>query len=198
MSELDELPPRWPVEYRQAAKLDVRYPERIIELVAVPYDVDALVEFEGRAIVESIAPGSFDGVERRANRIKVNLYHDRERSVGTTVALHPQRVEGLVAEIRIGRDPGKAWVLDDAADGILDASIGFAIDPAFEVWSENRTRRRVGKAYLDHIALVPDPAYEDAKVLAVRAGTVNHPARPATPNLDQVRAWRFEQEYSHR
>ena len=80
-------------------------------------------------------------------------------------------------------------------EGGLDASVGFALlrrddgrawDDA-EVWERNRTVRRLNRLWLDHLALVPDPAYPDAAVLSVR----NTPAASqelvqgdATPNRD--------------
>ena len=182
------------LEFRVAATLEVRHPERIIELLAVPYNTPTGVMVAGRMIEETIAPGAFTGVERRANRVKVNLGHDEERTVGRAVALYPDRPDGLVAELKIGRGPDRDQVLDDAADGILDASIGFAPFIDGEEWLDNRSRRRVTRAFLGHIALVPNPAYEGATVLSVRH-TPPTGERPATPNLDMVRAWRLEEMY---
>jgi phage head maturation protease len=197
-----------PIEIRAAGPVvQVRYPERIVELVAVPYDTPATVDVAGRAVSEEVAPGAFDGIERRAGRVKAFLGHPdpdtsdqrQARSVGKVVAFHPSRGEGLVAEIHIGRGVtgtgvDRDQVLDDAADGILDASIGFGVLPGDSHWSEGRSRRRIVKAFLDHIALVTDPAYVTANVLAVR----RHAAageRIATPNLDRVRDWLLEERY---
>jgi hypothetical protein len=51
--------------------------------------------------------------------------------------------------------------------------------------------RRILKAFLDHLAMVEDPAYVGAEVLAVRAGpsglaVANRPL-PKTPALDEAR-----------
>jgi phage head maturation protease len=70
-----------------------------------------------------------------------------------------------------------------AADDCLDASAGFRVLPGGETW-EGRSRRRIVKAWLDHIALTPDPAYTDARVLAVRNG--------ATPRIDAICEWQRE------
>jgi phage head maturation protease len=78
-----------------------------------------------------------------------------------------------------------------ADDGVLGASVGMAVRPADQVWSAGRSRRRIAKAFLDHIALVPNPAYQGAEVLAVRS-QVQAPsfeAPPATPYLDEVLAY---------
>jgi len=72
----------------------------------------------------------------------------------------------------------------------LCGSVGFGVRPEWQKW-EGRGRRRILKAYLDHIALVPQPAYTGAEVIAVRHST---PAS-ATPNLDRIRAERAAMGY---
>jgi hypothetical protein len=58
---------------------------------------------------------------------------------------------------------------------------------------QDRNAYSVSKAWLGHIALTSEPAYETANVLAVRSQAGADPrAASATPNLDQVRAWRLE------
>jgi HK97 family phage prohead protease len=184
--------PQTPVEFRTVTDLEVRWPDRVISLVAVPYDTDGVVIVHGRMCVESHAPGAYDGVERRANRVKVNRDHDYHRTVGRAVALHPSRTEGLVTELRIARTPLGDETLALAEDESLEASVGFQVMPHGETWTEGRSRRRVTKAYLDHIALVPEGAYE-GRVLSVRMGptilTDSVAAPVDTPNLDEVLAW---------
>jgi HK97 family phage prohead protease len=205
MIEVEELAPRQRLEHRLASGglLEVRFAERIIETVVMPYDVETSVLMPGgRWITESIAPGSFEGVERRANRIKVNRDHDIDRTVGRVVALHPSRAVGLVGELRIGRSALGDETLEYAADGILDASAGFAPFPGGETYTENRSRRRITKAYLGHVALVPEPAYDTANVLAVRHDRneleleQRSTGPTPTPNLDQIRHWQLEAEFA--
>ena len=191
-----ERPPLAPIEFRTAETLDVRFPDRTIELVAVPYDEECVAEHRGRLIIETIAPGAFDGVERRANRVKVNRDHDRERSVGRAVALHPTRPEGLVSELRIARTPLGDETLELAADGVLDASVGFAVFPGHDEWSEDRSRRRCTKCWLSHIAMVAEPAYESANILAVRHVTATPPDSD-TPNLDAIRLAQLTERFVH-
>lgn len=195
MTDLDQQQPKAPLEFRRAPDLNVRYADRIIELVAVPYDSETAVMHQGRMVVESIAAGSFDGVERRANRVKVNRDHDITRTCGRAVALYPSRTEGLVAELKIGRSPLGDETLEYAADGILDASVGFAPFPGHEHWLDNRSRRRITRAFLGHIAMVPDPAYQGAQVLAVRSADVAPVAMASTPNLDTVRLWQLQDRF---
>jgi HK97 family phage prohead protease len=194
---------RLPMEYRSAGPVvEVRYPDRIIEMVAVPYDEDALVPYRGGWIHESVAPGSFDGVERRSNSVKLNRDHDINRTCGRCRALHPSRTEGLVADIYVSRTPLGDETLEMAADGILDASVGFLPFPGHEHFTENRTRRRITKAFLGHIAMTAEPAYEGARVLAVRnvVPTTDDKSvvRVPTPNLDKILAQRLEEAYRHR
>lgn len=164
----DDVAPRAPIEVRTAELVGVSYADRIIELVAAPYNVDASVMIRGEWVTESFDPAAFIGVERRANRIRVNRDHDRTRTVGRAIALHPSRECGLVTELRIARSVLGDETLALADEGCLDASAGFAVMPGGEQWLNNRTRRRVTKAFLDHIAMTPDPAYETATVLSVR------------------------------
>jgi len=180
--------PARPIEFRSVTDFSVRYADRIIELVAIPYDEDAFVPVRGRYVHESVAPGSFQGVERRANRVKVNRDHDLQRTVGRAVALHPSRTEGLVAELRIAQTVLGDETLALAEDHSLEASVGFAAMPGGEHWLENRSRRRITKAFLDHIGMVPEGAYE-GRVLAVRSAGTDPGPEILTPNLDEIRQW---------
>jgi HK97 family phage prohead protease len=174
---------------RTAQLVDVSFQERTIELIVVPYDTPALVPYQGRMVHESICRGAFDGIERRANRVRVNREHERMQTVGRAVAFHPSRDEGLVSEIKIAKTPLGDDTLELAADGCLDASAGFLPMNGGMRWL-GRTAYEVTKGWLGHIAMTSEPAYEGAQVLAVRsAGDSVTPSK--TPNLDQVREWRL-------
>jgi HK97 family phage prohead protease len=174
---------------RSVSELGVDYPRRTIELVVMPYDTETVVDQPyGRMVFESVAPGAFDGIQRRVDRIRVNRDHDIERTIGRTIALHASRKEGLVAELRIARTPLGDETLSLADEGCLDASA--AVRPLGDgmEWSRARDRVRLTKLWLEHIAMTPQPAYETANVLAVR--NAMEPATPvgARPNLERVRA----------
>lgn len=188
MPDIDERP-RSPVEFRSTGDLDVDWVERMITLTAMPYDEDAAVVVHGRAVVESCAPGAFDGVERRANRVKVNRDHDYQRTIGRAIGLHPSRAEGLVAELRIAKTALGDETLALADDHSLEASVGFSVMPGGERWLEGRARRRLERVFLDHIAMVPEGAY-NAQVIDVRALAFAPVERVATPGLDEILAWR--------
>jgi HK97 family phage prohead protease len=201
MSELSGLPIEPPPgEWweRKVQELDVSFPERTIELVVMPYEEETIVEHPQRpgvAVVEVCSRGAYDGIERRANRVKVNRDHRDDRIVGRALTLHPSRTEGLVGKLRIANTPLGDETLELAADECLDASAGFRpINPGGVRW-ETRSRCRLLKCFLGHIALVGEGAYPSAKVLAVRAAAAPPAERPATPNLDLVRAWRLTERY---
>ncbi len=177
------------IEYRAAQEvLDVHFPERIIDMIAVPYDEEAPVVIRGRPVRESVDPAAFAGV---FGSVSVNRAHDVERPLGKVVAFHPGDKRGLRTEIRItprlaeGDD-----VLALAADGLLQPSVGFVVLPGGERWTADRSARRVTKAALRHIGLTGEGAYRGAQVLDVRhaSGVLEDAGlRSATPNLDRIR-----------
>jgi HK97 family phage prohead protease len=181
--------PLAPIEFRSTGDLTVDWAERMITLMAMPYDEDAAVVVHGRAVTESCAPGAFDGVERRANRVKVNRDHDYQRTIGRAVGLHPSRTEGLVAELRVAKTQLGDETLALADDHSLEASVGFSVMPGGERWLEGRNRRRLERVFLDHIAMVPEGAY-NAQVIDVRASMMAPVDRVMTPTLDEMLAWR--------
>jgi len=201
--QTSEQTPTGQLEYRAARQLGVSFPDRTIELVVMPYETEALVPWQGRMVREIVSAGAFDGIERRANRVRVNRDHDVTRTVGRAVRFWPSREEGLVAEVRIAQTQLGDETLQLADEEILDASAGFLPMPGGESW-EGRSRRRLTKLWLGHIAMTPEPAFETARVLAVRSSKPGEPLtleevaveNPVTPNLNQVRAWLLESRYS--
>ena len=188
--------PSGELRFRTAEMVGVDYPKRLIELIVAPYEEEALVEHQGRMVKEVFSRGAFDGIERRANRVRVNRDHDLKRTVGRAIAFHPSREEGLVAELKIARTDLGDETLALAEESILDASAGYLPMRDGEVW-ETRNRCRITRAFLGHVALTPDPAYESARVLSVRHAQTDRGAAEATetPNLDQVRGWLLEDRF---
>lgn len=182
-----------------AQLVGVSHPDRIIELVVIPYDTEATVAWAGRMVSERIARGAFDGIDRRPNRIRLNRDHDVQRTCGKAVALHTGRKEGLVAEVRVARTPLGDETLELADEHCLDASAGFAPMEGGMRW-DGRDAYTVTRAHLDHIAMTPRPAYPDAKVLAVRHATKyavlpdGPPLRAGseTSNMEIWRSWCIE------
>ncbi|HEY7823027.1 MAG TPA: hypothetical protein VIG24_09350, partial [Acidimicrobiia bacterium] len=93
--------PRAPIEFREATIAGVNFAQRIAELIVVPYEEEALVEYRGELWEESFMRGSFDGLEKRPGRVRANRGHDFNRTVGKAIKHWPSRDEGLVSEIRI-------------------------------------------------------------------------------------------------
>lgn len=183
------------VEERRASGpiTEVRFPDRMITLVAMPYNEETARA--GGRFIESFAPGAFAGLEHRNGRIRVNREHVTGQPVGRVDMWHSDREDALVAELRVSRTPLGDETLELAADGILDASVGFLPMPGGEEWTENRTRRRITKSWLHHLGLTADGAYEGARVLEVRRADT--PAAPApvmssTPLRDAVMAMLLE------
>ena len=169
------------LEYRKASTVQVRHAQRIIDLIAVPYNETTEVLRRGRWVTESVSPDAFNGV---AGNVTVNRAHDLENPLGRVVAFHPNDTRGLRAELKISRTAAGDDVLELADDGLLSASVGFR--PVSEEWNRDRTTVKVTRAQLVHIALTGDPAYQGAKVLAVRTDDGEREPVP-TPNLDRLR-----------
>ena len=185
-----------PVELRSASVMNVAYPDRTIDLVAVPYNEWAVVEYppnSGCLIEESVDPVAFGMVQNRARRFLVNMEHDeathRRLQCAGECAATPS---GLLAKVKIRRTPEGDQALDDAADGMLGASIGMAVSGAGQQWGDEISPPHHCKAFLDHIALTFTPAYLGAEVLEVRTEpTVQRLEMvSATPNLDRILAER--------
>jgi HK97 family phage prohead protease len=187
--------PAGELEYRAATVVGTSFPDRLIELIVMPYETETVAEYHGRMVREIVHAGAFDGIERRANRIRVNRDHDVTRTVGRAVRLHPSRQEGLVAELRIAKTPLGDETLELADEEILDASAGFLPMPGGERW-ENRSVRHLDRLWLGHIAMTPEPAYQTARVLSVRSQSLTEPPGGIlTPNIEQVYAWRAQDAY---
>ena len=183
------------LRYRSAEQIGVNYPDRTIELIVMPYERETMVAHQGRMVTEVCSRGAFNGIERRANRVRVNRDHDVKRTCGRAVAFYPDRPEGLVARVRIAQTELGDETLTLADEDMLDASAGFLPMPGGEKW-EHRSRCRLTKCWLGHIAMTPDPAYETARVLAVRQRDEQRADEPAaTPNLDLLRQWDLQDRY---
>ena len=173
-----------PVEFRSSNVAGVNFAQRIVEVIAVPYEEEAAVEYRGEMWRELFLRGSFDGIEKQPNRVRANRDHDRSRTVGKVVRFSPSRSEGLVAAVRIAQTVLGDETLVLADEDCLGASVAFAVGGSGQELDRRNKTRRIRKALLDHLAFVPDPAYISAGVLSVRAA-----AKSVTPNLDELLAW---------
>jgi len=141
-----------------------------------------------------VAPGAFGAIANRARRMNVYMEHDYEQRVGHVIELRADDPVGLRAVLKISTS--HRGVLDDAADGMLSGSVGMAVAPKDQTWENGR--RRIHKAFLDHIALTAQPAYAGAEVVDVRSlPTVTRQPTSATPNLDRILEERRLAAYLH-
>lgn len=182
---------REPVEIRSATVTNVDFEERILQVVAVPYDQEAVVPYGGQMMVESVAPGAFAGIETREEHVSANRDHDYGRTFGKVLSYNPDDPVGLITNIYVSATPLGDETLRLAADGVLKASVGMLVRRSDQI--VNKGFRRIKRAFLDHVSLVPNPAYRGAGVLAVRqeqglpVEDEGSPLAP-TPNLDKVMA----------
>lgn len=183
--------PTPPIEYRRATVSAVSLEERIVEMIAVPYDEEAVVEYRGELWRESFLRGSFNGIEERQNPIRANRDHDRTRTVGKAVAFDPTHSSGLLSEVRIAPTPLGDETLALAAEDMLSISVGFGVRGSDQIL--DRPYRKIKRAFVDHLAFVESPAYTGAKVLAVRSNDdlVDAATLPPlqTPHIDEVVEW---------
>lgn len=187
-----------PLKLRSVETVAVSFPKRTIEVIVTPWDREAVVnDYPGHGVVtETFSRGAYDGIEKRPNRVRANRDHRPDRVVGKALAFHPKREEGLVAELFIADTPLGNETLQLAADDCLDASAGWRPMPGGLRW-EGKDRVRVTKAWLGHIALVPEPAYDGARVLSVRSDSPEDRDERGTPHRDEIQAWLFEVRYTH-
>jgi HK97 family phage prohead protease len=182
---------REPVEVRSATLTNVDFEERVIQVVAVPYDQEAAIQYGGQMVMETVAPGAFDGIETRGEHVSANRDHNYERTFGKVLSYRPDDPVGLIANIYVSDTPLGNETLRLAADGVLKGSIGMLVRRSDQVVKNGA--RRIKRAFLDHVSLVPNPAYRGAGVLAVRQerglAVEDEGTPPApTPNLDKVMA----------
>ena len=189
MREGLSLPRDVPLELRSSdnAVVDsVDFTERIIRLIVVPYGERAEVFYRGRYMEEEVQPGAFDGIKEAKSHVTANRDHDHRRVVGKAVDYVTDDPRGLVAEVRVSETDLGNETLRLADDRVLRGSIGMLVKESDQLLLGGL--RRIRRAFLDHIAFLPNPAYAGAEVLSVRqAREVMEPETPvSTPELDRI------------
>lgn len=187
-----------PIEFRSATIAEIKFAERLVEVVAVPYEQEAIIEYRGEAWKESFMRGAFDGIETRAGRVRVNREHDESKTFGKVLTFHPSREEGLVAEIQVAMTPRGDEVLELASNDMVGVSGAYGVRNSDQIL--DRPFRRIKRAFLRHLSFVEVPAYEGAGVLSVRGegSIVSAADLPplVTPKIDEVLAWLKSREIS--
>lgn len=174
---------------------NVDFAQRIITVLAVPYEHPTKVPFRQEMWTEVFSRSAFNGIESQTRKIPATTSlsipapeHVGARLVGRVLSSDPYRDAGLISEVKISRTAVGDETLELASDEALFPSIGFMIkNPKFDQELDQYTRtRRVNRAFLDHLAFVGQPAYEGAKVLAMRSesSVEEQPPVSKTPRLD--------------
>lgn len=180
-----------PIEFRSATITEIKFAERMVEVIAVPYEQEAVIEYRGEVWRESFLRGAFDGIETRAGRVRVNREHDESTTFGKVVTFHPSRQEGLVAEVLVANTPRGDEALELASQNMLGASGAYGVRNSDQIL--DRPYRRIKRAFLRHLSFVEVPAYEGAGVLSVRGedSIANAADLPplVTPKIDEVLTW---------
>lgn len=170
---------------------DIDFKHRLIDVIAVPWESPARVFWRGEFWEEVFERGAFDGIETRAGQVRVNREHRKGDTVGKIVEFNPRHKDGLFARIRIALGPKGDEVLNLAAEDMISASIGYRANKGSDVIvNQQEMKRTVRSAFLDHLGMVEDPAFDGSRVLAVRGddahGSTAADGLPlATPVLDE-------------
>jgi HK97 family phage prohead protease len=140
---------------------------RTVVGIVAPFDQVARVSDGGPAYDECFVRGAFvRSISERGDRIKLLSQHDsRSNPLGRATLLR-EDAAGLYGEFRISATQAGDEALELLRDGALDAfSIGFSgISARRERGVTVRTEVRIREC-----SLVSLPAYEGARVLAVRS-----------------------------
>lgn len=185
------IPRDVPVEFRAAMPLEagaVNFAERTIDIIAVPYEQETkrpVVGPDGRARLELIERGAFDGVRLSGDEITVNRDHKHERAVGKIID-YPDEDTGLRTIVHVSETPLGDETLQLADDGVLKGSVGYLVRRS-DQYVKNGVRR-VRRGFLDHLGLLPNPAWPGAKVLAVRSEESDGPGVVEVDPADEA-AW---------
>lgn len=184
------------VETRSVAEVgDVKIDERIITVVAVPYEQPTPVPFQGDVWNEVFSRSAFNGLDVAKRRIPATSClelpapnHGGARIVGRATAAFPDSTEGLITELKISHTAAGDDTLELARDGNLSVSVGFMVKNRLDQMLDRGSKtRRIARAFLDHIAFVGQPAYPGARVLATRGdGSDTEMAPSQTPALDDL------------
>jgi HK97 family phage prohead protease len=165
----------------------VDFRQRLIDLVAVPYEQETEVLVRGEMWHEVFERKAFNGIQDRAGRIPANREHTVGETFGKVVKADPNYPDGLFVRVRVAKTPLGDETLQLASEDMLGASVGYYVKKPSDLALNRRTmQRRVKRAFLQHLSLVESPAYENAAVLAVRNSDEKPPGAPVqTPGLDE-------------
>lgn len=141
---------------------------RTVSGICVPFDTPSLVSDGGPLYLEEFARGAFARTitERGAGAVKFLVQHDAQAlPIGRAADLR-EDAAGLYGEFRVSRTAKGDEALELIRDGALDGlSIGFK--PIAEAKGRSGAVRRT-EVKLREVSAVTFPAYDDARIAAVR------------------------------
>jgi len=165
--------------------------QRIIEGIVVPWGETSYLtpDPQGERFVRGALSRS---IEQRGDRVRLFSNHGHQRAVGRATAWKANHPAGCWAAFKVRRGGDADELLDDIAEGLLDAfSVGFR--PVRERRTPDGVREVI-EAELHEVSLVPIGAYDGARVLATRARVIAPTLPPMPPvNLTPIpplRPWR--------
>jgi HK97 family phage prohead protease len=173
-----------------AAVLDnVNFKDRIIDVIAVPWDQEAEIFWRGEVWREVFERQAFDEAIQKSVRIPVNREHSRGDTIGRIVNME-RNDQGLLASVKVARTPRGDDTLQLASERMLGGSVGYFVKKPSDVLLERRSMlRRVLRAFMEHFSMVESPAFVGAETVAVHDGLTAHPAAGEqsliTPSLDE-------------
>lgn len=138
---------------------------RTISGIVTPFEREARVSDGGRPYSERFRRGAFARtIKHRGDRVKLLLQHNSHEPIGRAVALR-EDAAGLYGEFRVSSVPAGDQAIELVRDGVLDSfSVGFS-PIQHERDGDVVVRTEVA---LREASLVTFPAYEDARVTALR------------------------------
>jgi HK97 family phage prohead protease len=137
---------------------------RTIAGLAVPYGVPTRIG----PYVETMVRGVFADATAIPDAVKVMAAHAHDAlPIGRAVTLS-ETDEGLQAELLVSDTAAGRDVLTLVRDGVATGlSVGFV--PVVDAWSADRAAVTRVRASLLEVSIVAFPAYDDARIAAVRA-----------------------------
>lgn len=139
---------------------------RTIAGIIVPFDTVARVSDGGAPYNESFQRGSFSKtIADRGERVKLLYQHNSLEPIGRATMLE-ERADGLYGEFQVSNVARGDQALELVADGVIDSfSVGFT-----GIKAEKRGGVTVRtEVKLREASLVTFPAYDSARITAIRA-----------------------------
>lgn len=143
---------------------------RTVAGIVAPFNSPATISDDLGTYVETIAPGAFARTitERGVGRVKLLTLHDRTLlPIGKAMVLREESA-GLYGEFNIAMTDRGDEAIALISNGAIDSfSIGFR--SIRDRWNARRTERTLLEIRLDEVSLVWQPAYEAARITALRS-----------------------------